>query len=762
VSRAPRPVVALVGRPNVGKSTLFNRLARRRIAIVEDVPGVTRDRNYADVEWDGRALSLVDTGGFEPGSRDRLVQDVRDQARLAVDEASAVVLVADGREGLTAVDLEVADVLRRSGKPLFVAVNKLDGEKSEREAPLAEFHRLGFGGVFAVSAEHGRGVSDLVEAVLGAVEAPEVELREPGAGGAGKGKGSEGEGAGEGEGTGRREGEEGRAEAGDAGAKATPGGPAGEVRIAVVGRPNVGKSTFVNALLGEQRLVVSEIPGTTRDAIDSLVVHRGRRFVVTDTAGIRRKRSIAQRVEAYSVVRAMRAIDDADVAAVLLDAGEAGVEQDARLLALVAEKGRALLVVVNKWDLAEREGATQDYYRTELRRRLPFVAWAPVLFASALTGKNVTKLLDAASRLVEQHRARFPTRELNDLLEAVQEAQPAPLVRGRRVKLYYVAQVAWGPPTFVVQCNHPEGITERYRRFVENRFREPLASRCRCASSTRSAGGGGARRRARLDALPGHRLDCAAFDLPMIRDARQTRAAGDLSRKQIKAPDRFQVAAAGAAEWLAARRTLVAVAAGVAVAAVVSGVAIRAWQRSSRDRAGGLLYRALDAADGEISPVPIPGVDRQIFRTDGERQRAVAEAAGAVRVRAGGTGAGRTAALLSGSARLRLGEWDAALADFRAFLAEAPPDDTLRFAALDGVARAQEGKGDLEAAARSFEQAGREAASYSDRAALERARVLVQAGKPGEARKLLQAFPEEHKDSPLRAEAQQRLARLGQ
>jgi Tetratricopeptide repeat len=247
----------------------------------------------------------------------------------------------------------------------------------------------------------------------------------------------------------------------------------------------------------------------------------------------------------------------------------------------------------------------------------------------------------------------------------------------------------------------------------------------------------------------------------MIRDARQTKSGGELSRKQIKAPDRFQVAAAGAAEWLAAHRTLVTVAAVALAAAAVSAVAIRAGLRSSQERAGGLLYRALDAADGEVSPVPIPGVDRQIFGTAEERQRAVAEAAGAVRARAGGSSAARTAALLAGSARLRLGEWDAALADFRAFLAEAPAGDPLRFAALDGVARAQEGKGDLEAAARSFEQAGREVSFYADRAALERARVLVRAGRRDEARKLLQAFPQEHKDSPLRAEAQQRLARLG-
>ena len=247
----------------------------------------------------------------------------------------------------------------------------------------------------------------------------------------------------------------------------------------------------------------------------------------------------------------------------------------------------------------------------------------------------------------------------------------------------------------------------------------------------------------------------------MIRDARHTKAAGDLSRKEIKGPDRFQVAASGAAEWLAGHRRLVSIAAGALLAAAVTAVVLYEASRSSRERSGGLLYRALDAADGEVSPVPLPGLDRQVFKSDAERQQAVAEAAAAVRSRAGGSNAARTAALLSGAARLRLDEWDAALADFRAFLVEAAHDDLLRFAALDGVARAQEGKGDLEAAARSFEQAGREVALYADRAALERARVLVRAGKGEEARKLLQAFAEEHKDSPLRAEAQQRLARLG-
>jgi GTP-binding protein len=434
-----RPLVALVGRPNVGKSRLFNRIAGRRAAIVEDVPGVTRDRNYADVEWDGRALSIVDTGGFEPESHDRLMTQVRQQAQLAVDEAAAIVLVVDGREGLTSVDRSVADLLRRAGKPLLVAVNKVDSERTEEEIPLAEFYTLGFGDVHAVSAEHGRGIGDLLEAILVRLALPPEpahpeDLPEP-------------------------------AEVTEAER------PRGDVRLAVVGRPNVGKSTFVNALLGEERFVVSDMPGTTRDAIDSLVEHRGKRFVVTDTAGIRRKSSIAQKVEAYSVVRAMRAIDEAEVVACLLDATEAGVEQDARLLGIVVEKGKALVVVVNKWDLAEREGATQDWYRKELSKRLPFVSFAPMVFVSSKERRGVTKVLDRAEKLVEQYRARFPTPQLNELLEALQEEHPAPLAKGHPVKLYYVAQVAYAPPTFVIQCSRPEAISDSYRRYVENRFR---------------------------------------------------------------------------------------------------------------------------------------------------------------------------------------------------------------------------------------------------------------------------------------------------
>jgi GTP-binding protein len=449
-------LLALVGRPNVGKSTLFNKLVSRRTAIVEDMPGVTRDRNYADANWEGRALSVVDTGGFEPvrsatrGEGRPLMQRVQEQAQLAVDEAAAVILVVDGREGLTEVDRALAHLLRRSGKPLYVAANKIDSEASERRAPLADFHALGFGEVYAVSAEHGRGVADLVGAIIAELGLP-ADAVEP-----------------------EPEAEPFPELDPDADEEGKDLGPPieGDIRLAIVGRPNVGKSTFVNALLGQERLVVSEVAGTTRDSIDSVVEHGGRQFIVTDTAGIRRKRSIAQRLEAYSVVRAMRSIDQAEVVACLLDAGEAGVDQDARILGLIAEKGRAFVIVVNKWDLAEKESATRAWYREQLHKRLPFVAYAPMLFTSAAKKQGVEKVLTTAARLSAQFRARFPTPALNDLIEAIQEDHPAPLAHGRPVRLYYAAQVGYAPPTFVIQCSRPEAIGDPYRRFVENRIRE--------------------------------------------------------------------------------------------------------------------------------------------------------------------------------------------------------------------------------------------------------------------------------------------------
>jgi GTP-binding protein len=364
VSRA-RPLIAFVGRPNVGKSTLFNRVVRRRAAIVQDVPGVTRDRNYGDFTWEGRLLSAVDTGGFEPIGKARkgqegdrsLMRSVQEQAQLAVEEAAAVVLVVDGREGLTEVDRAIAGLLRRSGTPLFVAVNKMDTSRTEESAPLAEFYDLGFGAVQPVSAEHGRGCGELVDAIIAALEASGTVVP-------------------------HEEAEPEFPDIEDEEAEEEPEGVVdlnGEIRLAIVGRPNVGKSTLVNAILREERFVVSEVAGTTRDSIDTSFEHEGQRFVITDTAGIRRKRSIAQNVEKYSVIRAMRSIDDADVVAVILDAQEAGADQDARLIGLVIEKGRAIVLVVNKWDVAQKAGATQRWYRDELAKRLPFVPWAPIL-----------------------------------------------------------------------------------------------------------------------------------------------------------------------------------------------------------------------------------------------------------------------------------------------------------------------------------------------------------------------------------------------
>ena len=453
-----RPLIAFVGRPNVGKSTLFNRVVRRRRAIVQDQPGVTRDRNYGDLTWQGRLLSAVDTGGFEPIKKARkgqegdrsLMRSVQEQAQLAVDEAAAVVLVVDGRDGLTEVDRAVAELLRRSGKPSFVAVNKMDTERTEEGAPLAEFYDLGFGAVQAVSAEHGRGVSDLLDGILEALDArgihaPREEAEVP----------------------------DDVPEEDEAGEDEVPVVDlAGEIRLAIVGRPNVGKSTLVNAILREERFVVSEVAGTTRDSIDTAFEHDGQPFVITDTAGIRRKRSIAQNVEKYSVIRAMRSIDDADVVALVLDAQEAGADQDAKLAGLVAEKGRALVIVVNKWDIAQDAGATQRWYREELGKKLPFVAWAPILFVSARDGNGVTALLREAGRLARQYRTRLPTPKLNELLEAIQEAHPAPLSHGHPVKLYYVSMVSTAPPTLVLQASRPQTIPDHYKRFVENRFRE--------------------------------------------------------------------------------------------------------------------------------------------------------------------------------------------------------------------------------------------------------------------------------------------------
>ncbi|HYO54171.1 ribosome biogenesis GTPase Der [Archangium sp.] len=449
-----KPLVAIVGRPNVGKSTLFNRLARRRIALVEDIPGVTRDRHYWDVEYDGRDITIIDTGGFVPGEKDSLLQQVREQAQLAVEECDAIIFVTDARAGLTAADQDVATYLRQSGKPVVVAANKLDSESGSVQAHAAEFFKLGLGEVFPISAEHGLGVGSMMETVMGKLpplSPEELEARK---------KAAEAEEAREAEG------------AGEEGAEAAPAEEEERpIRVAIIGRPNVGKSTLVNALLKEKRVVTSDVPGTTRDPIDSELTYKNRKVVLTDTAGIRRKKTIAHRVEKFSVVVALKAMERSDVAVLLMDATEPAVDQDAKLAGIAEEKGRALVIVVNKWDLISTDKRKQELFREDLKHALKFVGYAPIVFTSALNGSKVEKVLELAVELAEQFRYRAPTPQLNRLLEHIADNHPAPIVGRGPLRVYYMAQVGTAPPTFALTCNRPDGVPDMYKRYITNQLR---------------------------------------------------------------------------------------------------------------------------------------------------------------------------------------------------------------------------------------------------------------------------------------------------
>lgn len=425
-----KPLVAIVGRPNVGKSTLFNRLAGRKLALVEDEPGVTRDRHYADAQWGDRTFTLIDTGGFVPGEKDSLLKQVREQAQLAVEECDVILFVTDGRAGLTAADEAVAELLRKSGKPVLVAANKLDNGSDAMQALSGEFFRLGLGEVMPLSAEHALGVPQLVEAVLDRLPP-------------------------------KQEGED---------AEVLPDD--GTIRVAIIGRPNVGKSTMVNAILKEKRVVASEVPGTTRDPIDSALTYKNHKLILTDTAGIRRKRSIAQRVEQFSVVSALKVMDRSDVAVLIMDATEPAVDQDAKLAGLAEDKGRALVIVVNKWDLIGTDQRRQEAYREALKHSLKFVGYAPIIFTSALTGSKVEKVVDIAVELAEQFRYRAPTPQLNRLLEHMVDSNPAPIVAGKPLRLYYIAQVGTAPPTFALTCNNPERVPDMYKRYITNQLRK--------------------------------------------------------------------------------------------------------------------------------------------------------------------------------------------------------------------------------------------------------------------------------------------------
>lgn len=418
-----KPLVAIVGRANVGKSTLFNRLVRTRKAIVEDEPGVTRDRNYGEARWDGRSFTVIDTGGFEPVSQERLWVQIREQIQLAIEEADLIVALMDGKTGLTPADQEIVDLLRGRGKRVFWCVNKIDGP--EHEDRVLDFHALGVDRILALSAAHGFGVKGLLDEIVSALPewTPEAE---------------EGE----------------------------------RIKVAVVGRPNVGKSSWINRVLGQRRLLVDDRPGTTRDAIDTAFDIGSRKYLLIDTAGIRRKKKISLRLEKYSVVEALKSLDRCDVAFFLLDPFEKVTEQDARIGGLICEKGRACVIAINKWDQVEKNNATFAAYTREIRERLHHLSYAPIIFISALTGQRVRKALELIDEVARAHEKRVTTGRLNALLRQAVEKVPPPLHKGTRPKIYFMTQASIKPPTFVAFVNDPDSIHFSYERYLVNRIRE--------------------------------------------------------------------------------------------------------------------------------------------------------------------------------------------------------------------------------------------------------------------------------------------------
>jgi GTP-binding protein len=476
------PIVAIVGRPNVGKSTLFNRIVGSRTAIVEDRARTTRDRLYGDAEWNGRRFVLIDTGGLEVDTADPIELRVQEQARLAISEADVIVFVVDAAAGMTPADLEAAELLRRAPAPVIVAVNKADNEKRELEA--AEFHALGWDETYPVSASHGRGTGDLLDAIVWALPTEsDAEI-------ARKQREVEAEAWADEVAAGRLEpfvvgepeedldGAETSAEDAEAArwdAAIAAEADTGPAAIAFVGRPNVGKSSLLNALLGEERAIVSEVPGTTRDAIDTRLAWGRSEVVLIDTAGIRRRGKVASgpAAERYSTMRALSALARADVAVLVIDAVEGLTSQDAHVAGYAVEEGKGLVVAVNKWDLVEdKTDRTFDQYVEWIRSDAPFLEFAPVVSISAKTGQRVGRVLELAVDIWAERRRRVPTGELNRMLMSATERTPPPLVRGKRPKLFYATQAAIAPPTFVFFASDASSVHFSYRRYLENRLRD--------------------------------------------------------------------------------------------------------------------------------------------------------------------------------------------------------------------------------------------------------------------------------------------------
>ncbi len=419
-----RPLVAIVGRPNVGKSTFFNKIAGRRIAIVEDTPGVTRDRVYADCEWQGRKFTLIDTGGIDPNSTDPLLRQMRDQAEIAIETADAILFFVDGRQGMTPDDETVADMLRKSKKPILLVVNKIDSVSQSTSA--YEFYALGLGDPIAVSSVNMMNFGDLLEEMMKLLPSDEGERDED-----------------------------------------------EPVHVAVVGKPNVGKSSLVNRLLGENRVMVSDIAGTTRDAIDTRFTDNGEEFVLIDTAGIRRKRAIEyQSLERFSVVRALAAIDRADVVLMLIDAADGVTEQDTKIAGYIDEQGKPAIVLVNKWDAVEKETGTLENLTRQIREQLKFMDYARILFISAKTGQRTDRIMPMVREVYAQASRRITTGVLNDVLADAQTALPPPTMSGRRLRIYYGTQQSVCPPTFVFFVNDKTLMHYSYERYLMNQFRK--------------------------------------------------------------------------------------------------------------------------------------------------------------------------------------------------------------------------------------------------------------------------------------------------
>lgn len=417
------PVVAIVGRPNVGKSTVFNRIAKSRIAIVEDKPGITRDRIYSRAEWLNQPFHLIDTGGIELQEKTGMLFEMRQQAELAIREADVIVFMVDAKDGVTRADEDVAQMLYRSNKPVVLAVNKVDHPNHTDR--IYDFYALGFGELFAVSGTHGLGTGDLLDAVVAHFPDDREEAYD----------------------------EE-------------------TIRVAAIGRPNVGKSSLVNAMLGQERVIVSETAGTTRDAVDTPFELENQRYVLIDTAGLRKRGKVYESTEKYSVLRAMKALERSDVALILIDGRQGITEQDKHIAGYAREAGRASLFVVNKWDIVEKDDKTMHRFKKEIWDQFQFMTYAPVVFVSAKTRRRVNNVLPVVNEVAEQHALRVPTHLLNDVLNEAMVVNPPPSDKGRRLKVNYITQVSVKPPTFVLFVNDPELLHFSYRRFIENQLRE--------------------------------------------------------------------------------------------------------------------------------------------------------------------------------------------------------------------------------------------------------------------------------------------------